>query len=152
MIYLVKHLAYAFISTIGFAVIFNTPKASLFKSGLAGAFGWGIYIIVNHISESPVISTFMGALCIGLIGEFFAILFKTPITVYIIPGIVPLVPGFGLYNTMLSLLEKDYDGALFHGSQSLMIAMAIAGALTISLSVNSYRKRVFQRSHWLRKP
>ncbi|MBM7613905.1 threonine/serine exporter family protein [Alkaliphilus hydrothermalis] len=145
MIYLLKHLGYAFISTIGFAFIFNTPKAALLRSGLAGAFGWAVYIVVNQVSGSVVLSTFMGSLCIGLVGEVFAILNKNPITVYIIPGIVPLVPGFGLYNTMLSLLENDYDGALLHGSQSVMIAIAIAGALTIALSVNSYRKRVFRR-------
>ncbi len=141
MIFYIKQFFYAFACTVGFAVIFNTPKSSLIKSGLAGAFGWSVYLIINQFTGSIVLSSFMASLCIGFVGEIFAILCKNPITVYIIPGIVPLVPGFGLYNTMLSLLEKEPDKALVYGSEVLMIAISIAGALTIVLSVNSFRKK-----------
>ncbi|AOY76957.1 threonine/serine exporter family protein [Clostridium formicaceticum] len=140
MMYL-KNFVFAYICTIGFAILFNVPKSSLTKSGFAGAFGWIIFILINNTFNSVVVSTFIASFIIALIGEFFAIIGKQPITVYIIPGIVPLVPGFGLYYTMLSILEEDYELAISYGSESLLIAMAIAGSLTIVLSLNSFRKR-----------
>ncbi len=78
---------------------------------------------------------------IALIGEYLAFIDKNPVTVYIIPGIIPLVPGSGLYHTMLSIMEKQFDGVAEYGSETLMISMAIAGALVIVLSINSYRRQ-----------
>ena len=126
--------------TIGFAVLFYAPKDSILKTGFSGAVGWTVYTMMNNFSDSVVISAFFASFIIALLGEFFVLSKKHPITVYIIPAIIPLVPGFGLYYTMLSVLEKNYELALQYGSESLLIAIAIAGALTIVLSLNSYRK------------
>ncbi len=141
----IKHFIYAFICTIGFAVLFNAPRSSLLKSGFAGGIGWSVYIICFQISNSSVLSTFFASLCIGLISEVMAIYYKSPITVFIIPSIIPLVPGYKLYYTMLTIIERDYIGAADHGSEALMIAVAIAGALTLILSFNSYRRRYTQK-------
>lgn len=140
MIY-IYNFTYAFICTVGFAIIFNVPKTSLIKSGFGGALGWTVFFSINHLVQSVVVATFIASCVIALTGEIFAIVDKQPITVYIIPGIVPLVPGFGLYHTMLSILEKNFELAMDYGSESIMVAIAIAGALTIVLSLNSYRKR-----------
>lgn len=140
MIY-INNFFYAFICTIGFAIIFNVPKASLIKSGFGGALGWIVFITINQLFHTVVVATFVASFIIALVGEIFAITDKQPLTVYIIPGIVPLVPGFGLYNTILSILEKKYTLAMDYGSESIMIAIAIAGALTIVLSFNSYRRK-----------
>ncbi|SES73229.1 Uncharacterized membrane protein YjjB, DUF3815 family [Natronincola peptidivorans] len=137
----INNFIFAFICTIGFAILFNVPKTSLIKSGFGGALGWTVFTLFNYYFDSIVMATFIASLIIALIGEVFAILEKRPLTVYIIPGIVPLVPGFGLYYTMLSILERDYDLAISYGSESLLIAISIAGALTIVLSLNSYRKQ-----------
>lgn len=141
MIYILKHFIYAFTCTIGFAIIFNTPKNSLIKAGLSGAIGWTIYTLAFQYSASAVFSTFAGAFFVALSGEIFAIKDKNPITVYIIPGIVPLVPGYSLYYTMLSVLENDNTTAAARGGEALMVAIAIAAALTIILSLNAFRKR-----------
>jgi len=125
---------------IGFAVLFNVPRNSIVKTGIAGGIGWVIYILFNTITDSTVLSTFVASATIALIGEIFAIKFKNPATVYIVPAIVPLVPGHGLYYTMLSIIEKDYEAAAKYGGESILISVAIAGALTIILSINNFRK------------
>ncbi|GAB6087962.1 threonine/serine exporter family protein [Alkaliphilus crotonatoxidans] len=145
MILVFKHFVYAFMCALGFAVLFNAPRSSLFKSALAGGLGWSVYIISFQLSNSSVLSTFFASLCVGLISEVLAIYYKNPITVYIIPAIIPLVPGYKLYYTMLTIIEKDYTGAANHGSEALMIAVVIAGALTIVLSLNSLRRKYTQR-------
>lgn len=136
----IKDFIYAYMCTIGFAFLFNVPKNSILRTGFGGALGWTIYSIMNYYSHSVVISAFIASFIIALMGEVFAIREKQPVTIFIIPAIVPLVPGFGLYYTVLSILEKDYDLAIKYGSESLLIAISIAGALTVVLSLNSYRK------------
>jgi len=137
----ITNFIYAYVSTIGFAVLFNAPKSSFIKSGFAGGLGWVIYIFSKNLSGSIVAATFLASLVIAIIGELFAIKDKNPITVYIIPGIIPLVPGFGLYNTMRSIVERRFDLAANHGTEALLISVSIAGALVIVLSINSYRRQ-----------
>jgi len=126
---------------MGFAVLFNAPRSSFLKSGFAGGLGWIIYIFTKNLSASIVAATFIASLVIAIIGEFFAIMDKNPITVYIIPGIIPLVPGFGLYNTMRSIVDRRFDLAANHGTEALLISISIAGALVIVLTINSYRRQ-----------
>ncbi len=145
MINIILHFLYAFVCTIGFAIIFNTPRASLLKAGFTGAIGWTVYRLTSHYSPSIVFSSFLGAFFVALSGEIFAIVDKKPMTVYVIPGIVPLVPGYSLYYTMLSILENDNVTALERGSEAFMVAISIAAALTIILSLNAYRKRRLAR-------
>jgi len=137
----ITNFIYAYLSTMGFAVLFNAPRSSFLKSGFAGGLGWIIYIFTKNLSTSIVAATFIASLVIAIIGEFFAIMDKNPITVYIIPGIIPLVPGFGLYNTMRSIVDRRFDLAANHGTEALLISISIAGALVIVLSINSYRRQ-----------
>jgi len=137
----ITNFIYAYLSTMGFAVLFNAPRSSFLKSGFAGGLGWIIYIFTKNLSASIVAATFIASLVIAIIGEFFAIMDKNPITVYIIPGIIPLVPGFGLYNTMRSIVDRRFDLAANHGTEALLISISIAGALVIVLSINSYRRQ-----------
>ncbi|QUH21657.1 threonine/serine exporter family protein [Alkaliphilus sp. B6464] len=137
----ITNFIYAYLSTIGFAVLFNVPKSSFIKSGFVGGLSWVIYIFTKNLSGSIVGATFVASLVIAIIGEIFAIIDKNPITVYIIPGIIPLVPGFGLYNTMRSIVDRRFDLAANHGTEALLISVSIAGALVIVLSINSYRRQ-----------
>ncbi|WP_130806792.1 threonine/serine exporter family protein [Senegalia massiliensis] len=129
-----KHFIFAFISTVGFSIIFNISRDSIVKSGINGAVGWIIYIIFVEHLNSPVMGSFFGALSVGILGEFFARRFKKPATVFIIPGIVPLVPGSGMYYTMLAVTEKRFIDAAEIGSETIFIAAAIASAIIISIS------------------
>lgn len=124
----------------GFAILFNAPLRSLPKAGLGGAMGWLAYLGTVSLTGSIVIGSFTGTLVIALLGEIFSIRDKKPMTVFIVPGIVPFVPGFGLYNTMLAILEQDYTLAAMYGTDAFFVGLAIAFALTIMLSLNTYRK------------
>lgn len=138
----ILNFIYGFMCTVGFAVLFNVPKSSLFKAGIGGGLGWTINFAINQAGYSIVISTLVASLAIALLGEIFAVLDKQPVTLYIVPGIIPLVPGFGLYYTMLSLLEQNYEMAMQHGIEAMLISILIAAALTIVLSINAYIKTI----------
>mgnify|MGYP000909363323 CR=1 FL=1 len=49
--------------------------------------------------------------------------------VFIIPGILPLVPGAGMYYTMRELINSNYDKAAATAQTTFFIAGAIALAL-----------------------
>ena len=52
MIGYIKNFVHAYMSTVGFAIIFNAPKNTLLKSGFAGGLGWTVYTLAMNISDS----------------------------------------------------------------------------------------------------
>lgn len=130
--FLFKNFIFSFLSTLGFSVIFNIPKESLLKSALIGAIGWIVYIKFS----TPIVGVFFGALIVGVLGEIFARLFKKPATIFIIPGIIPLVPGTGMYYTMYAIIEKNFLEAANIGTETFFIALSISCGIIIPSSLN----------------
>lgn len=140
--FIIKQLFFAFLCTVGFSVIFNVPRDSIIKAGIIGAIGWFFFIETNEIFFSTVSSSFAGALVVGILGETSARLFKKPATIYIIPGIIPLVPGAVSYYTMLAIIEKRFSDAAELGTETIFIALSISSGIIISSSISkAFRRR-----------
>jgi uncharacterized membrane protein YjjB (DUF3815 family) len=58
--------------------------------------------------------------------DFMAHRIKVPATVMIIPAIVPLVPGGGLYYTMLGAVSQDMARFSANGTSALQVAAGLA--------------------------
>ena len=60
---------------------------------------------------------------------------KTPVTVFLICGIFPLVPGAGIYYTAYYFIMGDNAMALSKGIETIKIAVAIALAIVFVFSM-----------------
>jgi uncharacterized membrane protein YjjB (DUF3815 family) len=76
-----------------------------------------------------------------LLAEIFARMFKAPATVFLITGIIPLVPGGGLYYTMDALIDGNM--ALF--AEKGIEAAGIAGAIAAGSSLVSSMVRILPK-------
>ncbi len=121
----------AFISTIGFSIVFQVQKKHLLACGTIGAIGWFIYLLLNDRYHSSVLASFIAALVVTQLSYMLARRRKTPTTIFLVSGIIPLVPGLGLYRMMAALLKEDYNAALDYAMLTFEIAGTIAGAIVI---------------------
>ena len=87
------------IATLSFAVLFCAPKSELLFCGLTGAIGWIVYLICLQFDTGTVIANMIATLALTVFSRMVAALRKNPVTVYLIAGIFPLVPGAGIYYT-----------------------------------------------------
>ncbi|WAM34790.1 threonine/serine exporter family protein [Caldicellulosiruptor morganii] len=134
----------AFFVSFSFAILTNSPKKTLFYCGISGMLGWLVNITLLRSNFSPIIGVFFAALTVNILSEIFARLLKNPVPIFLIPGIIPLVPGAGMYNTMIALIKNHFDIAIKMGIQTLLIAGSIAIALMLVTSFN-WIFRVFQK-------
>lgn len=121
----------AFISTITFSVVFHVQKKHLLICGTVGALGWLIYLLCLDAKLSTVLSTFIASLIVTQLSYILARKRKTPVTVFLIAGIIPLVPGLGLYRTMSAILVSNYSLAVNYAALTFQISAVIAGAIVI---------------------
>lgn len=136
-----------FVSCLGFGYIFNCPTKAILKGCVAGGFGWVTYKMIFQLGYGPIIATFIGALVISIICEIYARVYKDAVTVFALPAILPLVPGAGLYYTMLYFIQNHYDLALAKGVETLGNAVAIAIALLIVSSITRFVFKVIRGIH-----
>ncbi len=118
------------IATLTFAMLFNMPKSELWLCGLTGSVGWlvlNLVLLPGSILgiNMDVGATMCAAVVITLLSRVLAFRRKIPLTVYLIGGIIPLVPGFGVYYTMFYLINNQYDMATVKGIETLKIAGVI---------------------------
>lgn len=137
---LYMHFLFSFLGTSGFSVFLSVPKIDVFVSGFAGAIGWTIYmtLIKNY---GTVEATFIATLIIGTMGNFLSKLLRKPSAVYIIPGVIPLVPGYGMYTTMIYALTDKYELSVKKGIETVLVGLAIACALVLTESFRKILKK-----------
>ncbi|MGL5646625.1 MAG: threonine/serine exporter family protein [Clostridium sp.] len=129
----------AFISTIGFGVIFNIKGRNLIFSSIAGGLSWFIYKFCLLFNPSVTFAMFISAVCFSIYSEILARKLKTPVTTLIISALIPLVPGSGMYYTMYAAVSGDTIKALNLAIDTLSNAGALAlGILFISTITRHY--------------
>ena len=133
----------AFIGTVGFSVIFGVPRKNYVQTAVVAAIGWTAYLLlVRYTVLGPAISTFVATVIVASLARMFASWFKTPSTVYLIPGVFPMIPGGGIFWTTFFLVSSRLSLALHAGMLALEVTAAIVLGIVL---VSALPKRLFYR-------
>ena len=146
MIKLILAFFFACFATLGFCIIFHVPYRHIPVASVIGALAWVVYKACTLQEISPIVACFTASCAVGLLSDIAARLCKDAATVFIIPGILCLVPGSGMYNTMLSLVTGDLYEAASIGSNTVMMAGAIALGLLVIGAIVRITVSIAQRA------
>lgn len=117
----------AALGSLTFAMFFGVRSRKLWFSLLGGALNWGLYLLAMKKMGLPATMAYaLGAAAGTLYAEILARIVKTPVTVFVITSVIPMVPGGALYYTMLGLLQGDKATFVDRGLYTLSAAGAMA--------------------------
>ena len=115
------------IGTVAFGALFCVPSKYYPYCGLIGASGWAVYVFLwmrtGFWSEAVVVV--LATVLVILMSRFFAVRVGCLVTIFLICGILPLVPGAGIYWTCYYLVTGQLDEASTRGFSALKAAVAI---------------------------
>lgn len=131
-------IAASFIGSLGFALLYNLRGKKLLMAGLAGMVSWMTYLAVWHQIPDVFTANLAAAAAATVYAEVMARVLKTPVTVFLITGIIPLVPGGGLYYTMNYAIAKEWGFFSYYGQQTLLTAISIAAGIIAASSVYGF--------------
>lgn len=141
----------AALGTLGFAFLFSVNPRHLPLVTLGGALSWTFYLIAWEQGASVFVSTLISAALICLWSEGMARLRKAPANIFLLTGIVPLLPGGALYYTMEAIVSKNMSQIVRKGAETGSIAVGIAVGIIIGselfrlyLSIRSRRRRIIE--------
>ncbi|WP_174732650.1 threonine/serine exporter family protein [Mesobacillus harenae] len=133
---ILEQIITSFVASAGFGIIFNAPKESLIKCGLTGMFGWIVYITMANNEFDTVFATLAASFVVAVTSTIFSRIYKTPMIIFSVAGIIPLVPGGMAYDAMRNFVENDYNTAVSLAAKAFMISGAIAIGLVFSEVIN----------------
>ncbi len=119
----------AFIAVTACSIALFVAKKHLILCGLAGALGWLAYLICEQAGMTVVMKNFFAALVVALLAQSCARLLKAPVTGFLAAGILPMVPGAGMYQIAYHMFAGNQNLTSFYFTQTLQIAGVIALAI-----------------------
>lgn len=126
----------AFIGTFAFAILFGAPRKQYFTSGIIGAIGWVIYLLLTRFCHSgPTVSITVATIIICILSRFTAVKDKCPSTVYLLCGIFPLVPGAGIFWFTYYLVSSQFYLSATAGFAAVKAAIAIVLGIIVAMEL-----------------
>lgn len=121
-------VAYAFAACLGFGGLYNLHGRPVFWAAVGGALGWLAYLLTLLFSMD-IVACFISAAVVATYAEILARLQKRTVTTYLLIGIIPMVPGAGIYHTMEYCIQGNTMLFITEGLHTL----GMAGALAIGI-------------------
>lgn len=136
----IKDAFWSGIAAVGFAMLFNVPARMLVFCAAVGALGHATRtFLMEELNITIQTGTLVGATLVGFCSDYLARHYKIPSMTFSIPGVIPMVPGFFAYLTMIGLIEiADADAtsgtevlsaAVTNGVKTALILGALAAGI-----------------------
>ncbi|WP_217586437.1 threonine/serine exporter family protein [Lentibacillus saliphilus] len=137
---IIIQLITSFIAAAGFGILFNAPRARLVMCGLIGMSGWIVYDSLVKQELDVVPATILAAMLVAVLSRLAAKQYKTPVIIFNVSGIIPLVPGGIAYDAMRHFVENNY----FTGVQLSAKVILLSGGIAIGLMFSEVVNQVMQ--------
>lgn len=117
------------VGAIAFAFLIRAPAREAPFGGIAAAFAGGSYWLAGHLGAGTTASVFVAALAVSAASEILARIRRVPASVFLTPGLIPLVPGLLAYGTMYDFVR----GRTLAGIEMAVKTLLWAGALGLGI-------------------
>ena len=163
-------LIFGGITSLGFALMFNTPKRALWTVFILGAVGYLIkFMLFKELEMNLILSIFIASSFVGISGMYFAHRTHTPPIIFMIPAVINMIPGLLSYEFMRGMIDwisndkgqkppvEDIIQTFSYGISTVFILFALAFGVAFPVVVfksytvkgkdlNVLVKKMFQRN------
>ena len=91
--------------------------------------------------HSLFMSNFLASAFSILYAEILARHMKCPATLFVVPAILPLVPGGSLYYTLDAAVHGDMAATKQIGSETLIAALAISAGISVVMALRELHQK-----------
>lgn len=131
---------YSLVASVAFGVQFNVRLRHIITAGIGGTITQLIFMAFEYSGTSEMLCYFFSAAAVSVYSEIMARRLHAPVNMYLVIGIIPLVPGGYMYNTMITLIGGDVEMFSHQFAETVGIAGSIAmGVFAVSAIVRLIR-------------
>lgn len=131
---MIKEVLAAVIGTVAFSLLFGVHRNYYVYCGIIGGMGWAVYRL-SGVWCSPTVSSLMATMVVIFLSRVTAVKKHCPVTVFLIAGIFPLVPGTGVYWTSYYIVTDQLALAMETGYAAVKAAVAIVFGIILVFEI-----------------
>lgn len=115
------------IAIFGMCLFFDTPKKCFIACWLNAFLSWGVYLIADYAGLNGLWASFLSTLAADLFAYYCARILKGPVIIFLVAGILPMVPGISIYKGVYSFIFGGNAAEILTGAfmSTGVIALAI---------------------------
>ncbi|MBQ8403701.1 MAG: threonine/serine exporter family protein [Clostridia bacterium] len=132
-----------FVGILGFCSVFSCPYKFIIICCSEAALCWAVYLLCISLGLSSVWASFFGAVFVDLSSQILARRLKAPVIIFLIIGVLPLVPGYGIYKVAYDMFTGGNVAASL--TNALLLAGAVALAVIVMDTVIDLFVRIYRR-------
>ncbi len=140
--YIIQIIA-MYLTSLTYSIINDCPRKELKYAAFTGFVSWSFYLIGLTFSESALFGNFFGTFIVTVFCKALTIYRKQPLTLYLVPAIIPLVPGKIMFDTLYALVDGNIALAIEYAIFTLSIACCITLGISMSNIINYKYLRKF---------
>lgn len=143
---LLVRLIASFVGSAAFAVVFKVNKRHVIFGAINGLLTYFVYYMVFYFLESAFVAALISTAFAAVFAELMARSRRAPANVFLIPGVIPTVPGSNLYFFMRNMLEANITEAVTQLGIALGVALGIAcGTVSVSITWGIVNDKISKR-------
>ena len=135
----------AAIGTLGFSIYFRVSERNVAAATFGGALGWGVYLLCFHLWGNVFAANVVATAVVYFWSVAMARVLKAPSNTYLIPGIIPLLPGGPLYYTMAGLVGGDRALFTKNGTTTILVTFGMVTGMVAAAVVFYYILKLQQK-------
>lgn len=133
-------LLWAAVGSLGFCLLFNVRTRRIPHILLGAVVTWFLYLAVEYWGQTVFVCSLIASVFATIYCELLAHGLKAPVTAFLMPVLVPLIPGGGLYNTVYNLITGDEARCQRYMNDTVMTCLGIVLGITGVLFLIQYWK------------
>lgn len=134
------------VGTLCFGMLFGIPRKCYLACAVTGAVGWLTYELAVMLGIGAVTANLLAAIPLTLLARIFAVTLKAPVTVFLLSGIFPLVPGAGIYYTAYYFIQNDNVQMAASAADTVKIAAALAISISLVLGLPFPKSKQYKQA------
>jgi len=146
LIFFLTNALWSGLAALGFGLLFRIPKRVIPTVFILGFMAGFIKFYILSTDINIAIATFVAALSVGILAIAFAKRVANPTIVFIIPAIIPMIPGYFAYQIILNIRKfiffhnavnnQEYLNHIFYnGFMMLIILFAISIGVSLPMLI-----------------
>lgn len=123
------------VGSFGVCLLFKMDKKRFLTAMLNVLITYAIYLLLVNYWGDLFVCNFVATVIASVISEILARMEKAPASVFLVPAMIPLVPGGMLYYAMSNLIFGNTVAASDYGMKALLIFCGMALGLSVIAAV-----------------
>ena len=137
------------LGAIGFSILFNVRGKKLMGIAAGAGISWVVYLAVYQLDQDKVVSLVFATIAAAVISEIMARLIKIPVTITLVPILIPLIPGSDLFYATSNMVRGRAEESTYY----LELVLKESGAIDFGIIlvtcvvqvINKVMKKIMMR-------